>query len=209
MSTAVPAPPAPAGPAPGDAPPSRRPRKVFLVVGVIVAVALGIGLFTSVGSGSKGSGQPSPGDPVPSFSAQNIGPSGPHTVSVTASGGRPTVLLFFGDWCTACHTELPPLAAAVARQASGKSALGGIRVVGVDGLDAPSNAQAFVKSAGVTFPVAYDPDGSITAGKFAFTGDPYTVFVKADGTVAKVVAGDQLTPASFTAAERALIPSGR
>ncbi len=179
----------------------------------MVAVVLGIGLFTSVGSGGKGtaSGQPGPGDPVPSFSAHNVGPSGPATVSVSSSSGvhgKPTVLLFFGDWCTACHTELPPLAAAVARQSAGTGPLASVRVVGVDTLDSPSNAAAFIKSAGVTFPVAYDSDGTITAGKFEFTGDPYTVFVRADGTIAKVVPGAQLTPATFADDERAIIPSG-
>ena len=210
MSTAVPAPPGATEPAPGARPPSGKPRKIYLVVGIVLAVALGVGLFThrSSGSGSSG-GQPGPGDPVPSFSAQNVGSSGPASVSVSSRGGKPTVLLFFGDWCSACHAELPPLAAAVARQEAGSGALRSVRVVGIDGLDAPSSAQAFIKSAGVTFPVAYDPDAAITAGKFAFAGDPYTVFVKADGTVARVVPGAQLTPASFTADERALLtPSG-
>ena len=41
-----------------------------------------------------------------------------------------------------------------------------------------SSARSFVHSAGVTFPVAYDPDVSVTSGLFAFDGDPYAVFVK-------------------------------
>jgi len=210
MSTAVPAPPAATELVPGASPSSRKPRKVFLLVGVIVAVALGIGLFTSIGTGSTGSsGQPGPGDPVPAFRAQNVGPSGPATVSVSAAGGRPTVLLFFGAWCTACQSELPPLAKAVQHQEAVHGSLSMIRVLGVDTLDAPSTARAFIRQEGVTFPVADDANAAITQSAFHFEGDPYTVFVNADGTVAKVVAGAQLTPASFTADERALIPSGR
>jgi hypothetical protein len=34
------------------------------------------------------------------------------------------------------------------------------------------------------------------------------VFVKGDGTISKIVIGAQLSAASFTADERALIPSG-
>ena len=60
----------------------------------------------------------------------------------------------------------------------------------------------------MTFPVAPDPDADITSGLFYFKGDPYTVFVNGDGTINKIVIGAQLTPASFTADERALIPSG-
>jgi hypothetical protein len=86
--------------------------------------------------------------------------------------------------------------------------LAGVRVVGVDSLDRVSKAKSFVHAAGVSFPVAYDPNVDITSGLFYFTGDPYAVFVRADGTIAKIVPGDVLIPSSLTADERALIPSG-
>jgi len=60
----------------------------------------------------------------------------------------------------------------------------------------------------VRFPVATDPQAAITSGLFYFKGDPYTVFVKGDGTISKIVIGAQLSAATFTADERALIPSG-
>jgi len=190
----------------------RKPRKVFLVVGIVLALIIGIFLFTSLGtsngSGSTGSA-PQVGDPVPSFTSQNIGPVGGSSVSVSARrGGQPTVLLFFGNWCASCHQELPPLAAAVRSQDRAGGALAGIRVVGVDSLDKVSKAKTFIHDSGVSFPVAYDPNVDITSGLFYFTGDPYAVFVKADGTIAKIVAGDSLDPPSLTADERALIPSG-
>jgi thiol-disulfide isomerase/thioredoxin len=189
-----------------------KPRKIFLVVGIVLALIIGIFLFTSLGtsdgSGSTG-GAPQAGDPVPSFTGQNIGPVGGPSVSVSAHpDGRPTVLLFFGNWCPSCHQELPPLAAAVRGQDSAGGALAGIRVVGVDSLDKVSKAKSFVHDAGVSFPVAYDPNVNITSGLFYFTGDPYAVFVRADGTIAKIVAGDGLNPSSLAADERALIPSG-
>jgi hypothetical protein len=56
----------------------------------------------------------------------------------------------------------------------------------------------------VTFPVAYDPDLTITEGDFYFVGDPHAVFVDADGKIS-AVAPSSLTPASFTADEQALI----
>lgn len=190
----------------------RRPRKIFLVVGVVLAVVVGIFLFTGLGtsdgSGSTGSA-PQVGDPVPSFSSQNLGPVGGAHVSVSSSGGRPTVLLFFGNWCASCHQELPPLAAAVRHQDSSGGSLAGVRVVGVDSEDTVGNAKSFIRSSGVTFPVAYDPNVDITSGLFYFTGDPYAVFVRADGTIDKIVRGDVLTPESLAADERALIPSGR
>lgn len=204
----------------GDGGPElRKPRKIFLLIGVVIAAVIGVGLFTSLGSSGSpgtgggsggGSGQPGPGDLVPAFSGANIGPVGSSQVSVpTDAGGdgKPAVILFFGNWCASCHQELPPLAAAVRQQDQAGGALSKIRVVGVDSLDSVSDAKGFIKSAGVTFPVAYDPNVNITSGTFDFHGDPYTVFVKGNGKISKVVAGSELTPSSFTADERALIPS--
>jgi len=217
-----PDPPASPAPVPGDAQGDTqefaRPRKRFILLGLGIGllIVLLIGLFTSFGSGSTSSGggaggQPQPGDLVPSFAATNIGPSGGHEVRVSGNdggSGRPTVLLFFGNWCASCHEELPPLAAAVRHQDAAGGALARVRVVGVDSEDSTGDAKSFIESSGVTFPVAYDPNVDITEGAFDFHGDPYTVFVKADGTVSKVVAGAQLGPATFTADERALIPNG-
>jgi peroxiredoxin len=81
-------------------------------------------------------------------------------------------------------------------------------VIGVDSEDSPSSAKAFIKSSGVTFPVAYDPNVQITSGAFYFDGDPYAVFVRANGTIDRIVRGATLTPASLVADERKLIPSG-
>jgi thiol-disulfide isomerase/thioredoxin len=198
----------------------RGPRKRFLVIGVVLAAALGVGLFTSVGtsqgtpgSGSgSGSGGPYAGGPVPGFTAPNVGPVGGSQVSVPGdggSGGTPAVLLFFGNWCPSCHQELPPLAAEVRQDAAAGGSLARIHVIGVDSEDSRSSAQSFIRSSGVTFPVAYDPDISITSGLFYFTGDPYAVFVRGNGTIDRIVRGDVLTPSSLAADERALIPSGR
>jgi peroxiredoxin len=192
-------------PAPAVAPPPRKPRKVFLVVGLVVAAGLGVGLFTSVGT-NKASGPPRVGAPVPAFTAARVNGSG--TVQLAAGGdGSPTVILFFGRWCSLCHTELPPLAAAVRAQASGGGALSQVQVIGVDSEDTLPNAKSFVHSTGVTFPVAYDPNLTITSGAFYFEGDPHAVFVNGNGTVSRIV-GSVLTPAALVADEKKLIPSG-
>jgi thiol-disulfide isomerase/thioredoxin len=195
--------------APGTAP--RKPRKIFLLVGVVLAVGLGIGLFTGVGTSQSTSGKPYQGGPAPTFTASNVGPSGGGAVAFPLRGadaGRPVVLLFFGAWCPSCHQELPPLARAVKAQDEAGGKLSTVKVIGVDDLDAASSARSFIAASGVTFPVAYDPNTDITQQKYGFDGDPYAVFIKGDGTIDKIVQGAVLTPSSFTANERALIPSG-
>jgi len=203
--SAAPAP----GPEPAAGPGPRKPRKIFLLIGVVLAVVLGIFLFTGLGTSQNTSGAPYEGGPVPAFSGANVGPVGPHRVSVTVAGtSAPTVLLFFGNWCASCHQELPPLAAAVQHQRQAKGGLARVHVVGIDDLDSVGSAHSFIRSAGVTFPVAYDPNATITANIFKFDGNPYAVFVQSDGTIQRIVRGAVLTPASLSADERALIPSG-
>ena len=198
MTVATPeAPPAPV--------PPRQPRKIFLVVGLVVAVVLGIGLFTSAGTNAK-TGPPHRGGRVPSFTAARLNGAG--TLQIPADGGSDgTVLLFFGSWCSSCHAELPPLAAAVRRQVEQGGALARVRVIGVDSEDSKSVAETFVAHSGVGFPVVRDPNLAITSGDFYFDGDPDAVFVEPDGTISAVVPG-ALSPAKLTAEEKKLIPSG-
>jgi thiol-disulfide isomerase/thioredoxin len=191
-----------------SAPVPRKPRKIFLVVGLVLATALGIGLFTSLGTSPATDNAPRVGGPVPTFVASRLNGPGSVSVSPTSGGGRPTVLLFFGKWCPSCHAELPPLAAAVRHQQAAGGALSKFRVVGIDNEDTTANAKSFIASSGVTFPVGYDPDLSITEGDFFFRSDPEVVFVRADGTIADIVIGQVLSPADFTADEQVLIPSG-
>jgi cytochrome c biogenesis protein CcmG/thiol:disulfide interchange protein DsbE len=196
-------------PSPPEAPVHRKPRKTFLLIGLVLAAALGIGLFTSVGThADSSSGAPHAGGPLPSFSGVNLNGSG--RVAVPANGighGQAGVVLFFGNWCPSCHQELPALAGAVQRQQAAGGSLAQVRVIGVDSEDTTANAKSFIHGSGVTFPVAYDPDLLITSGAFYFRGDPYAVFVKADGTIAKIASGP-LTVATFTADEKELTPSG-
>jgi peroxiredoxin len=197
----------------GVGPAVRPPRKrfIFIGLGIGVLIILLIGLLTSIGTSSTTTNAPSAGDPVPPFTGANVGPTGSSQVSVPADGGgggTPAVLLFFGAWCSSCRAELPPLAAAVKRQDKAHGALSHIRVIGVDSFDKTSIAKTFIHTEGVTFPVASDPGAGITSGLFYFRGDPYAVFVNGNGTITKIVQGAVLTPSSFTADERALIPSG-
>lgn len=198
--------PAASGETGAEATPVRKPRKrfIFIGVGIGLLIIVIVGLTTSIGSNSNSTSAPREGGPVPSFTRQNVGPAGGAQVSVPADG-TPAVLLFFGNWCPSCHQELPPLAAAVAKQEHAGGALAKVHVIGVDSEDSEGSAKSFIKTAGVTFPVAYDADAGVVSGLFYFRGDPYAVFVKGDGTIQKIVAGAQLTPSSFTADERALL----
>jgi len=194
-----------AGPSAQTAPP-RKPRKIFLLLGLVLAAVLAVGLFTSVGT-TKNDTRPQQGGPVPSFSAPRLGGSG--TVDVPGDGGgggTPAVLLFFGNWCQVCHGEMPPLAAAVRRQQQAGGSLAKVHVIGVDSEDSQGVAESFVHKSGIQFPVARDPQIAILSGDFYFDGDPNAVFVKGNGRISAIVSGP-ISVATFTAEEKKLIPS--
>jgi thiol-disulfide isomerase/thioredoxin len=176
---------------------------VFVLAGAAV-VALGIGLFTSVGTSSAG-GPPQAGDLAPAFSLAGLNVAG--RVGTPESGGgdgKPVVVLFMGDWCSVCHSEIPPLAAKIKALRSGHGALGRLAVIGVDSADTLSDALSFVRSSGVTFPVGDDSTTHVMNGLYGFEGDPYAVFIEGSGRIMTIHPGP-LSPARFVALARQLL----
>jgi peroxiredoxin len=165
-----------------------------LVVGTVLATALGVGLFTSFGTGAHGA--PAVGAAAPTFSLPRLG--GGETVGLS-DDGSPAVLVFFASWCTPCRAEVPAIAAVYRAQGSGRR----VSVIGVDGLDPTNKALAFVRGSHVTFPVAVDADYQVTEGLYYFDGDPDAVFVNANGTIAHIVHGP-ITAAELVTWERRL-----
>lgn len=177
---------------------AQRPRRIFLLIGTVLAAALGVGLFSSLGTSKQGA--PAVGDPAPSFLLSKLGGGGTLGTPVDGGGnGRPVVLVFFASWCTPCTTEMPALAKVYRQQSRAQR----IQIIGIDGMDPTKDALAFVRRAGVTFPVAADPRYEVTEGLYYFHGDPDAVFVRSDGTIARIVHG-ALTAAQLRVWERQL-----
>jgi len=169
-------------------------------------VALAVGLFTSVGT-STTSGPPHPGGMAPAFSLAGLNVAG--RVGTPESGGgdgKPVVLLFMGDWCTICHSEIPPLAAKIAELRSGRSALGHLAVIGVDSEDTQSDAQSFITSSHVSFPVGDDGSAHVMNAVYGFEGDPYAVFIEGSGRIMTIHPGP-LSPSQFVTLARRLLAS--
>lgn len=106
------------------------------------------------------------------------------TVEAPWAGGHPGVLIFFASWCGPCHSEMPKVATYVSTHAHGN-----VVVVGIDATDVRASAQSFVRSDHVMFPVAFDPNNTVTTGVFGFGQLPETVFVNANGVVKQVYFG--------------------
>lgn len=106
--------------------------------------------------------------------------------------GKPTVINFWAEWCTACRAEMPDFDEVhldLGRE---------IRVVGLDTLgvmgETEAAAERFADEIGVGYPLAFDVNG----GFYSHFGNtvrplmPTTVFADADGIVRGIWLG-QLT----------------
>ncbi len=121
------------------------------------------------------------GTHVRAFSASGL--NGGSVVAPWRSG-HPAVLIFFASYCGPCQHEMPAVARFLRAHATSP-----VRVVAVDALDERAAAAAMTGRDGVTFPVVFDPNGTITTGEFGFDTVPESVFVNAKGVVTDVYYG--------------------
>lgn len=98
--------------------------------------------------------------------------------------GHASVLIFFASYCGPCKREMPKIAKYIRTHSPTP-----VDVVAVDAIDVRSSAQTMVKKDGVTFPVAFDPNGTVTTGIFGFGAVPESVFLNAKGVVTNVYFG--------------------
>jgi thiol-disulfide isomerase/thioredoxin len=166
------------------APPRRLP--ILLMIGAILSILLIVaGVVALLTPSPKGTpanslvGKKLPGAIVDDLS--RVGGSG--RLGVPWGHGHGAVLLFFADWCTVCHSEVPRLAREL-----GRGDVGTVHVVGLDGDDAASVAAGFVKSNHVRFPVGYDK-GLQVAAALVPGAFPAAVFIRSNGRIASIQYG--------------------
>src|SRR5579875_2528586 len=111
-------------------------------------------------------------------------------VSLSQYAGRPVVVNFFASWCAPCQKETPLLARFY------RSEHGRVAVVGLDENDSLQAARKFLGTAGVSYPVGFDPSVQ-AASAYGVTGLPQTFFLDASHHIVKRVYG-ALTRADLT-----------
>jgi cytochrome c biogenesis protein CcmG/thiol:disulfide interchange protein DsbE len=103
-------------------------------------------------------------------------------VPLARLGGVPTVLNAWASWCGPCREELPTFERLAGAAGSR------LRVLGVDTEDADGSALDFAAARGVHFASVVDTAGTLRTGR-RIAGLPFTLFVRADGSVASVHIG--------------------
>lgn len=158
---------------------SRWRRRWPVTAGVVLLAALLVAGVVQQGSTGVGTG-PLAGAVAPDFTLATFDG---RTFQLRAQRGHPVVVNFWASWCPPCRAE----AAALARIAQVERAAGRAVFVGVDVRDDEEQARRFL--ADFSVPYANGPDPGTLEASYLGMGIPYTVFVAADGTVARTWIG--------------------
>ncbi len=168
--------------------PHRSKKRTLVSIALGTAIAVVAIAVVSVFTGGKVTDQggqavsPLVGTTITAFSGHGVTGAVVHAPWAT---GHPTVVVFFGSWCTICHTEMPKISAYLRHHD-----VAPVAVLGDDNNEPLGDATAFVKKLGLNFPVISDPSNRISVGVFKFTfGDPETVFITRRGVVKEVHLG--------------------
>lgn len=147
---------------------------VLLLAGLLTVGALQQGLKGWVGGG------PLIGTTAPDFTLTTFDG---RTVRLSDLRGQPVVINFWASWCPPCRAEAPALESV----AQIESAAGRTVFLGINVRDQPDNARRFLADFSITYPNG--PDPGIVEASYQGVGIPFTVFVAADGAVARTWIG--------------------
>ena len=107
---------------------------------------------------------------------------GTGAITVGTPSARLTVLNFWASWCTACRGEAPDLQRLW--RAYGRR----VQFIGVDVADHATDARAFQRRFGITYPSGVDPHLAVVSRYGAF-GLPFTFVIDRAGRIRAEVAG--------------------
>jgi thiol-disulfide isomerase/thioredoxin len=167
----------------------RSTSKKAIVIGVIVVLVIAlVGIVSALTGGTVNAGQKNlltssalVGHHIHHFSLDGLNGG---VITSPWSDGHSSVLVFFASYCGPCKAEMPKIATYIRTHT-----LSPVDVVAVDAVDKRTAAQAMIKKDDVTFPVAFDPNGTVTTGLFGFEDVPESVFLSPSGVVKGVYYG--------------------
>ncbi|MBI4296185.1 MAG: TlpA family protein disulfide reductase [Chloroflexi bacterium] len=113
--------------------------------------------------------RPSADFTLPLFSGGNL--------TLSSLRGKPVVINFWASWCVPCREEAPILERTW-RLYKDK----GVTFIGVDIQDRESDARAYIKEFGITYPNGPDIGGKFTID-YGVSGIPVTFFVNREGLI--------------------------
>jgi len=159
------------------------PVPIAVVLAVIALLALLAYGVSSTGNDASieeaiasGERPRAPAIALPRLDGRGTGSLGEHR-------GRVVVLNYWASWCDPCRAESPLL-----ERWHRRIARRGGTVLGIDVLDVTSDARAFVRRYGLTYPMLRDADGE-TQREFGVVAYPETLVIDRAGRIAAVERG--------------------
>lgn len=172
--------------APNSAPVVRRqPPTLGKTVGALVVAGFVVGLLALVAFqmqriGPLAAGRVGQGERAPDFTLHTFDGQ---AISLASLRGRVVVINFWASWCVPCEAEAAELENTWRRyQAQG------VMFLGVDYVDTETEARAFLKKFGVTYPNGPDLQTKISHD-YRVRQVPETFVVDPSGTLAAVFIG--------------------
>ena len=164
---------------------STRWKFISIAIFSLLALALFATLAYGLSNRSTATGRSGVtrvGKPAPDFAMRLLdagATSSPESGEFRLSDyeGSPVVINFWASWCPPCRQESPSFERLWRRYQDA-----GVLFVGVDIQDEVSDAEAYVREFGLTFPNGIDPDGAITV-EYGVIGLPVTFFIGSSGIV--------------------------
>lgn len=149
-------------------------------IGVLVLLALGLSANrpSRILDAAIAEGQRAPAPPI-TLASLTTG----RMASLRSLRGRIVVVNVWASWCGPCQTEAPVL-----ERWYRKIRPQGGTVVGIDTFDLTTDAQAFIRRFGLTYPMLRDP-GGVAKGKLGVAGFPESFVIDRSGRVAALDRG--------------------
>ncbi len=159
---------------------SRAGRLVLTSTAALTAIVVALLALSATSGGPPKAAAAQPPRPAPAFSLAVLGHPGQH-LSLASYSGHPLILNFFASWCAPCQRETP-LIASYYRAAHGR-----VTILGIDSADSATKAEAFIRKAGVQYPVVSAP--ITTALSYQAPVLPVTFFLDARHRIVRTIYG--------------------
>ncbi len=138
--------------------------------------------------------------PAPAFDLPAL--AGPGSIALRSPAGSIIVVNIWASWCPPCRQEAPQLEQVWTRYRSP-----GVRFIGVDHQDTRSGGRSFVRQFGITYPIAFDPSGTVAA-RYGAVGIPATFVIGPNGRIAYRFLGKTTAAMLATILDRLIGRSG-